>query len=118
MLTIILLALFITSEAPKVPATTILYMKLPYVEWLKPTYIRVAKKQLRKQLKRNKLPYIESMFKVNANKARDGNLAVAVHVFDVPDCSMVKEMAKKSKKSNGLISYVTVRCKGRSATYI
>ncbi|CAJ0597859.1 unnamed protein product [Cylicocyclus nassatus] len=115
MLTIILLALFVNLEAARrpaktgQPATTTFTTNVSYKGHLIGTYINAAKSQLKKQLRRRKLPYIENMFKVKARNV-GGKVAIDLKVSAAPNCKLVIDMAKEAKRSNGLIKSASVKC--------
>ncbi|CAJ0597857.1 unnamed protein product [Cylicocyclus nassatus] len=108
MLTIILLALFVTSEAP---ASTILYTTYPYLPGLKKLFITITRNKLKEQLQRQNLPFIRKMFKF-IPKNDKGQLAMLIWVSEVPECDLVKKMAKESKKLDNHVRYATVKCRG------
>ncbi|CAJ0596561.1 unnamed protein product [Cylicocyclus nassatus] len=56
------------------------------------------------------------MFTVNA-RSTGGKLTVEVGVSEVPDCSLVNEMAKEAKRSNRLLRAASVKCRGGLTVY-
>ncbi|CAJ0597943.1 unnamed protein product [Cylicocyclus nassatus] len=120
MLTIILLTLFVNLEAARrpaqtgQPATTTLFMTVLYEKGREEEYIKLAKNELRRQLKRHIIPYIESMVSVNARN-ESGRVALDMKVSKVPDCNLVLKMAKDAEDSGVLINSATVQCGGGAA---